>query len=106
MTVIKTCKETKDKAEDVFDRYVKAMWVTAASAPKLKSEAMKKPSAVKKQTVADDYLIKSVRESSVDRWDNDDGSEAWYDETIVSIDYEHRTAHSHFDDDVIDDSVP
>ena len=78
---------------------------TTAAASKLKSESIKKPSAAKRQTVVDDYLLK-FGQRVTDRWDNDDGTEAWYDDTIVSIDYEQRTTCVHYDDDDIDYSVP
>ena len=72
---------------------------------KLKSEARKKLSAAKKQAVVDNCLLK-VGQKVSGRWDNDDGTQGWCDGTIVSIDYEQKTAHIKYDDTDTDDSVP
>ena len=96
----------KDKAElEVTDNYVKAMGAAAAAASKMKAASRKKLSAAKKQAVIVNCLLR-VGQRVAGRWDNDDGTVGWFDGTIVSIDYEQRTAHIHYDDDDIDDSVP
>ena len=94
----------KDEQE-VTDHYVKAMGAAAVATSKLKSEERKKLSAAKKQAVVDNCLLK-VGQKVAGRWDNDDDTQGWFDDTIVSIDYEQKTAHIKHDDNDIDDSVP
>ena len=102
----KAAVAAKKKAEqEVVDRYDKAKGAAAAAASKLISESKKKTSAAKKQAAVDDCLLR-VGQNVSGRWDNDDGTPAWYEGTIVSIDYEQRTAHIKYRDDDIDDSVP
>ena len=81
------------------------MGAAAVATSKLKSEERKKLSAAKKQAVIDNYLLK-VGQKVAGRWDNDDGTQGWHDDTIVSIDYEQKTSHVKCDDADADDSVP